>query len=98
MSPHARDETASAPDLGSLEAITEAVAGGAGLPEIVRAAARALDASLVLIDRTSVVLAVAARSRPTGSSASSCASRTRSSVSCGCAGGRDRRTRRCCGS
>jgi len=62
MSPQARDETASAPDLRALEAITEAVAGGAGLPEIVRAAARALDASLVLIDRTSVVLAVAARS------------------------------------
>ena len=52
----------SAPDLRALEAITEAVAAGAGLPEIVRAAARALDASLVLIDRTSVVLAVAARS------------------------------------
>ncbi len=62
MSPQARDETASTPDLRALEAITEAVAGGAGLPEIVRAAARALDASLVLIDRTSVVLAVAARS------------------------------------
>jgi len=62
MPPHARDETASTPDLRALEAITEAVAGGAGLPEIVRAAARALDASLVLIDRTSVVLAVAARS------------------------------------
>lgn len=52
----------SAPDLHALEAITEAIAGGAGLPEIIRAAARALDASLVLIDRTSVVLAVAARS------------------------------------
>lgn len=50
------------PDLRALEAVTEAVAAGAGLPEIVRAAARALDASLVLIDRTSVVLAVAARS------------------------------------
>ena len=62
MSPQARDETSSAPDLRALEAITAAVAAGAGLPEIVRAAARALDASLVLIDRTSVVLAVAARS------------------------------------
>ncbi|MBB4661720.1 PucR family transcriptional regulator [Conexibacter arvalis] len=51
-----------APDFRALDAITEAIAGGAGLPEIVRAAARALDASLVLIDRTSVVLAVAARS------------------------------------
>jgi sugar diacid utilization regulator len=56
------ETTSSAPDLQALEAITDAVAGGAGLPEIVRAAARALDASLALIDRTSVVLAVAARS------------------------------------
>ena len=35
---------------------------GAGLPEVVRAAARALDASLVLVDRAGAVLAVAARS------------------------------------
>src|SRR3954453_12372605 len=62
MSPDTRDETASTPDLRALEAITEAVAAGAALPEIVRAAARALDASLALIDRSSVVLAVAARS------------------------------------
>jgi sugar diacid utilization regulator len=53
---------AAAADLGSLDAITEAVESGAGLPEVVRAAARALDASLVLIDRSSAVLAVAARS------------------------------------
>src|ERR687894_923882 len=53
---------AAAPDLGSLEAITQAVEGGLGLPEVVRAAARALDASLILIDRSSGVLAVAARS------------------------------------
>jgi len=53
-------------DLGGLEgleAITQAVESGAGLPEVVRAASRALDASLVLIDRTSAVLAVAARSQ-----------------------------------
>lgn len=62
MTSHARGQTGSAPDLRALEAITEAVAAGAGLPEVVRAAARALDASLALIDRTSVVLAVAARS------------------------------------
>lgn len=61
MSSQARGD-ASAPDLSALEAITDAIAAGAGLPEIVRAASRALDASLVLIDRTSVVLAVAARS------------------------------------
>lgn len=61
MTSKARGET-SAPDLHALDAITDAIAGGAGLPEIIRAASRALDASLVLIDRTSVVLAVAARS------------------------------------
>jgi sugar diacid utilization regulator len=49
-------------DLGPLGAITDAVESGDGLPEVVRAAARALDASLVLIDRSSSVLAVAARS------------------------------------
>ncbi|MGH2943036.1 MAG: hypothetical protein ACRDLN_09750, partial [Solirubrobacteraceae bacterium] len=49
-------------DLAALDAITEAVESGAGLPDVVRAAARALDASLVLLDRTGSVLAVAARS------------------------------------
>ncbi|MGA2929709.1 MAG: hypothetical protein ABSG43_27725 [Solirubrobacteraceae bacterium] len=52
----------SAPDLGALAAITDAVQAGAGLPEILRASARALDASLILIDRSAAVLAVAARS------------------------------------
>ena len=61
MSQPAR-QVAAAPDLGSLDAITQAVEGGLGLPEVVRAAARALDASLILIDRSSSVLAVAARS------------------------------------
>lgn len=42
--------------------ITDAVRAGAGLPEILRAAARTLDASLVLIDRGASILAVAARS------------------------------------
>ena len=50
------------PDLGAFAAITDAVEAGAGLPEILRAAARALDASLILIDRSATVLAVAARS------------------------------------
>src|ERR1700748_3488487 len=50
------------PDLGAFAAITDAVEAGAGLPEILRAAARALDASLILIDRSAAVLAVAARS------------------------------------
>ena len=49
-------------DLSALDAITEAVESGAGLPDVVRAAARALEASLVLLDRTGSVLAVAARS------------------------------------
>jgi sugar diacid utilization regulator len=53
---------ADAIDLTALAAITEAVESGAGLPEVVRAAGRALDASLVLTDRAGAVLAVAARS------------------------------------
>jgi sugar diacid utilization regulator len=53
---------AAAPDLGALAAITDAVEDGAGLPAILRAAARALDTSLILIDRSASVLAVAARS------------------------------------
>src|SRR5215212_10506631 len=55
-------EAEAALDLDALGAITEAVESGRGLPEVVRAAARALDASIVLIDRSSAVLAVAARS------------------------------------
>ena len=51
-----------ADDLHALAGITDAVEAGAGLPEVLRAAARALDASLILIDRSATVLAVAARS------------------------------------
>src|SRR5262249_54325970 len=58
----ARSETASAPDLSALAAITDAVQDGAGLPEVLRAASRALGASLILIDRSGAVLAAAARS------------------------------------
>ena len=47
---------------GSLEALSEAIESGAGLPAVARAAAAALDASLALIDRSSAVLAVAASS------------------------------------
>ena len=61
MSSPARKEAA-LPDLGALSAMSDAVESGLGLPEVVRAAARALDSSLVLIDRSSSVLAVAARS------------------------------------
>jgi sugar diacid utilization regulator len=60
--PPPADGTSAALDLAALDAITDAVESGAGLPEIVRAAARALDASLVLADRTGAVVAVAARS------------------------------------
>lgn len=49
-------------DLASLDAVTAAVESGAGLPEVVRAAARALDASIAVSDRSGSVLAVAARS------------------------------------
>jgi sugar diacid utilization regulator len=49
-------------ELAALEAVTEAVESGAGLPEVVRAAARALDASLAVADARGATLAVAARS------------------------------------
>ena len=46
----------------ALGAIAEAVEGGAGLPEVARACGRALDASLVVVDASSRVLAVACAS------------------------------------
>jgi sugar diacid utilization regulator len=49
-------------DPGSLDALAEAVESGAGLPAIARAAAKVLDASVALIDRSSAVLAVAGAS------------------------------------
>jgi hypothetical protein len=49
-------------DLHALGALTDAVQSGAGLPEVVRAAARVLDASLILTDRGGATLAVAAKS------------------------------------
>jgi sugar diacid utilization regulator len=48
--------------LDALDDVTAAVESGAGLPEVARAASRALDASLAVIDRSGAVLAVAARS------------------------------------
>src|ERR1700710_1339778 len=45
-----------------LDALSEAVESGAGLPAVARAAARLLDASVALIDRSSAVLAVAGAS------------------------------------
>ncbi len=49
-------------DTGTLDALSEAVESGAGLPAVARAAARVLDASVALIDRSSAVLAVAGAS------------------------------------
>src|SRR5918996_2666081 len=47
---------------GTLEALSGAIESGAGLPAVARAAGKALDASVALIDRSSTVLAVAAAS------------------------------------
>ncbi|HEY6398890.1 MAG TPA: helix-turn-helix domain-containing protein [Solirubrobacteraceae bacterium] len=58
----AHRESRRAPDLASLAAVTDAIEAGAGLPEILRAAARALETSLILFDRTGTVLAAAVRS------------------------------------
>jgi sugar diacid utilization regulator len=49
-------------DAGNLDALAEAVEAGHGLPAIARAAAKVLDASVALIDRSSAVLAVAGAS------------------------------------
>ncbi|HUA12674.1 MAG TPA: helix-turn-helix domain-containing protein [Solirubrobacteraceae bacterium] len=46
----------------AFDAITQAVESGAGLPEVLRAAARALDGSLAVADAWGSTLAVAARS------------------------------------
>jgi DNA-binding PucR family transcriptional regulator len=49
-------------DPASLEELSAAIESGAGMPAVARAASRALDASVALIDRASNVLAVAAAS------------------------------------
>jgi sugar diacid utilization regulator len=54
--------SASTERAGLLDALSEAVESGAGLPAVARAAARLLDASVALIDRSSAVLAVAGAS------------------------------------
>lgn len=53
---------APADDYVALGEITDAVESGSGLPEVVRAAARALGVSLICLDRAGAILAVAARS------------------------------------
>ncbi len=49
-------------DPGSLEELSAAIEAGAGMPAVARAAGRALDASVAVIDRASNVLAVATAS------------------------------------
>jgi PucR family transcriptional regulator, purine catabolism regulatory protein len=53
---------AKAAEPGTLDALSEAVESGAGLPAVARAAARVLDASVALIERSGSVLAVAGAS------------------------------------
>ncbi|HEY8502538.1 MAG TPA: hypothetical protein VIL21_07610, partial [Solirubrobacterales bacterium] len=61
-SKHGAESPANADRAVLLEALSEAVESGAGLPAVARAAARLLDASVALIDRSSAVLAVAGAS------------------------------------
>ena len=56
------ESPANADRAGLLDALSDAVESGAGLPAVARAAARLLDASVALIDRSSAVLAVAGAS------------------------------------
>ena len=82
-------------DLAALDEITAAVQTGAGLPAVVRAAARVLDASVVVFDRggpgrrrggaLAGRRAVAARRRRRRRRRSSCASATPRSARCACA-------------
>jgi sugar diacid utilization regulator len=60
--PASRKSPAKEGEEGTLEALSRAIESGAGLPAVARAAAKALGASIALIDRSSAVLAVAATS------------------------------------
>jgi sugar diacid utilization regulator len=60
--PATQKNPAKSPDETTLEALSEAIESGAGLPAVARAASKALGASVALIDRSSAVLAVAAAS------------------------------------
>src|SRR3954452_1998728 len=60
-------QTSSAPAeprffLESLDQVSDAVESGAGLPEVTRAAGRALDSSVIVLDAAGSVLAVACES------------------------------------
>ena len=54
--------TQSRPFLEALDEVSDAVESGAGLPAVARAAGRALDASVIVLDPGSSVLAVACAS------------------------------------
>jgi sugar diacid utilization regulator len=56
------EKPAKAGDSAALDALSEAIESGAGLPAVARAAGAALGGSVALIDRSSAVLAVAASS------------------------------------
>ena len=56
------DSLTSSDFLSAFEDVSAAVEAGAGLPEVARAAGRALGASVAIVDATSSVLAVACRS------------------------------------
>jgi sugar diacid utilization regulator len=60
--PKGKKVPAKSSEAGTLDGLSEAVESGAGLPAVARAAAKVLDASVVLIDRSSAVLAVAGAS------------------------------------
>jgi len=60
--PKPQSAGAPSPFLTAFEEVSEAVESGAGLPAVARAAAHALDASVVIVDSASSVLAVACRS------------------------------------
>ncbi len=57
--PKPQSSVSQSPFLAAFEEVSEAVESGAGLPSVARAAAHALDASVVIVDSASSVLAVA---------------------------------------
>jgi sugar diacid utilization regulator len=62
MSAKKTESARSGADEASIEALTDAIQSGSGLPAVARAASAVLGASVALIDRSSAVLAVAAAS------------------------------------
>ncbi len=60
--PKGQEAPANRAEEGTLDALSEAVESGAGLPAVARAAARVLDASVALLERSGAVLAVAGAS------------------------------------